>query len=143
MGMQAQKHFRGGESTLLFVLHVLQHTSFHSSSDRNSRLVHLSRRRQEGQNCVQIPISLLFLNFEAFEKVCNGCFHGCLIWRRYSGLESNSSSSGTGCEWSVSVLMLGGGQAESRTWPLNHEKKRYVNVVIYLVYTIDILDTNL
>ena len=61
MGMQAQKHFRGGESTLLFVLHVLQHTSFHSSSDRNSRLVHLSRDLQAGQNCIQmmdqIPIS--------------------------------------------------------------------------------------
>ena len=34
---------------------------------------------QAGQNCVQIPISSLFLNFEVFKKVCNGGFVGYMI----------------------------------------------------------------
>ena len=101
-------------------IHPLQHTCCYSSCDRNSRLLHLSRKlksrnRQAVQNCVQIPISLRFLSFEAFEKVCNGGFLGCL--------ESNSSSSGTGCKWSVSVSRLEGGKAESRNRPLNPEEK--------------------
>ena len=76
-------------------------------------------------------------NFEAFEKVCNCCFYGCL--------KSNSSSSGTGCKWSVSVSMLGGGPAESRNRPLNHAKKRYFRVEheIYYICSMDILNLKL
>ena len=78
---------------------------FHSSGpgDRNSRLVHLSRNRQAGQNCVrvQIPISWLFLNLKAFEK-----FAMATSMASRSSLESNLSSSGTGCKLSVSVSML-------------------------------------
>ena len=138
LGMLAQKQFSGCEATLHLVPHARQHICFHhSSSDRNSLLVHLSRNSQAGQNCVQIPISSLSWTSRHLRK--SKMAASMPAW---FCLESNSSSLGTGCEWSLSVLLLWGGPAES--W-IGHEPckdlQRYFKnpATIFQSWTWDIL----
>ena len=132
-----------------------------TDSDRRVNCT-LKPHASSSQMCGSIPASIAavtdscqkllsgdFLAISRLDIIASRSLYPRLSWKSRrlrkpaASMESNSSSSGTGCKWSVPVLMLGGGQAESWNRPLRPVKKRNVRAehVIYLVFTIDILDT--